>query len=116
MPFELQVALRYLLATLPPANWYPLIPRAADPDARRLLARGTLRRDDNTPILPAGRLLEPGAPLELFDEEVPRVGVRVVREWQMGRAPDAMPSAHAAVASSILANGEIRGRMTASSA
>jgi hypothetical protein len=80
--------LRYALATLPPANWFPLIPRAAVPDAPRMLARGTLRRDDDTPILPAGRLLEPATPLELFDEEVPRAGVRVVREWQMGRAPD----------------------------
>lgn len=79
--------MRYVLATLPPANWYPLIPRAATTDAPRVLARGTLRRDD-TPDLPAGRLLEPGRPLELFDEEVPRSGVRVVREWQMGRAPD----------------------------
>ena len=81
--------LRYVLAALPPPNWYPLIPKQQiDADDPRLLARGRLRREDDTPILPRGRLLEPDRPLDLFEEEVPRAGARVVREWQMGRAPN----------------------------
>jgi hypothetical protein len=85
--------LRYRLQTLPPPNWFPLIPQDdIDPTgalASRRLARGALRsEDDDAPIVPAGRLLEPGVPLSLYDEEVPRAGARVVREWELGRAPD----------------------------
>lgn len=39
-------------------------------------------------IAPEGRLLEPGQPLDLYDEEVTRTGARLTRVWQQGRAPD----------------------------
>lgn len=85
--------LPYSLQTLPPSNWYPLIPHDELDDAGELasrrLARGALVSEENDlPISPAGQLLEPGRPLDLYDEEVPRSGARVVREWRLARAPD----------------------------
>ena len=80
--------LRYVLQNLPPSNWYPLIPK----EGAGVLSRGLLRQDGTgSTIPPEGQLLEPGPPppaLDIFDEEVPRSGLRVVREWQLGRAPD----------------------------
>ena len=37
---------------------------------------------------PLGRLLEPGRPLALFEEEVPRAGARVVRRYEYARWAD----------------------------
>jgi hypothetical protein len=89
--------LTYKLATSVPPNWFPLLPSVDQENgeivARRLI-RGAMRRDGSDElILPEGRLLEsgqlePGRPLELYDEEVPRTGARVTRLWQQGRAPD----------------------------
>jgi hypothetical protein len=77
--------LRYRLMTRPPSNWIPLVPRRES----RLLERAAFRSEETDElILPEGQLLEPGQPLALFDEEIPRSGARVVREWQLGRAPD----------------------------
>lgn len=84
---------RYLLQTSVPRNWIPLLPKL-DRDASgavllRRLARGAMRDPSGgAPIPPRGRLLEPGAPLDLHDEEVPRTGARVVRLWTLGRAAD----------------------------
>lgn len=84
---------KYVLRTPIPRNWIPLLPRF-DRDGtgaviRRMLARGAIRERAGGPgIPPRGRLLEPGTPLDLFDEEVPRTGVRVRRIWTLGRAAD----------------------------
>lgn len=83
---------RYALQTPVPRNWIPLLPKlernaAGDVHFRRL-ARGAMRDPGGDPVAPRGRILEPGRPLELHEEEVPRVGARVTRVWTLGRAPD----------------------------
>ncbi|MER5334184.1 IPT/TIG domain-containing protein [Micromonospora sp. NPDC002717] len=84
---------RYLLQTPVPRNWVPLLPRF-DRDGTgsvtgRWLARGAMREPDGgAAIPPRGRLLEPGTPLEIYDEEVPRTGVRLTRLWTLGRSAD----------------------------
>jgi hypothetical protein len=86
-------ARRYTLQTSIPRNWIPLLPKL-DRDAggavlQRWLARGAMRDPAaGAPIPPQGRLLEPGVPLDLYDEEVPRAGARLVRLWTLGRAAD----------------------------
>ena len=84
---------RYVLQTPVPRNWIPLLPRfdrdGAGTVTRRLLARGAIREQVGGPgIPPLGRLLEPGSPLELYDEEVPRAGAQVSRLWTLGRGVD----------------------------
>ena len=74
---------RYRLATDVPAHWLPLLPSRMRTDAPpiALLRGGT----------PRGRILEPdrtpaGAnPLRIHEEEVPRAGARVIREYQYAR-------------------------------
>ncbi len=81
--------LRYVLQTVPPSNWYPLIPRD---EGERRLPLGALRDEATGALItPVGDVLRPAPTLpalEIFDEEVPRSGIRVLREWQLGRAPD----------------------------
>lgn len=82
---------RYVLQTPVPRQWIPLLPRYDRDDAgavaMRWLARGAMRdAADGTPISPRGRLLEPGTPLDIFDEEVPRAGIRLTRLWTLGRS------------------------------
>lgn len=84
---------RYVLQTPVPRNWIPLLPRfdtdGAGAVIRRLLARGAIREQAGGPgIPPLGRLLEPGVPLALYDEEVPRAGAQVSRLWTLGRGVD----------------------------
>jgi hypothetical protein len=84
--------LHYHLATTVPDYWVPLVPVRIDParpDVR--LRRGRVLLDRNgQPTTPSalGRVLEPGAPLSLFEEEVPRAGARVTRAWQYARWTD----------------------------
>ena len=84
--------LHYRLATTVPDYWLPLVPVRIDParpDIR--LQRGRVLLDrDGQPVAPGalGRVLEPGAPLSLFEEEVPRAGARVTRAWQYARWVD----------------------------
>lgn len=84
--------LHYRLATTVPDYWLPLVPVRIDParpDIR--LQRGRVLLDrDGEPVAPGalGRVLEPGAPLSLFEEEVPRAGARVTRAWQYARWAD----------------------------
>jgi len=78
---------RYLLQTPVPRNWIPLLPKKIEATGLRWLARGAMRDPaGGAPIPPRGRLLEPGVPLDLHDEEVPRTGARVTRLWTLGRA------------------------------
>lgn len=84
---------RYLLQTPVPRQWIPLLPKyvrdSSGMVATRWLARGAMRDPaDGTPIPARGRLLEPIAALDVYDEEVPRAGVRLTRLWTLGRAAD----------------------------
>ncbi|MER8186918.1 hypothetical protein [Kitasatospora sp. NPDC094015] len=79
---------RYVLATDVPGHWYPLVPQPLDPAAPqdvRLVLAG-LVRDEGTPAQPLGGLLREQQ--WLFEEEVPRSGVRVERSRQYTRWHD----------------------------
>ena len=82
--------LRYRLATAVPDHWIPFQPVRVDP-ARpdiRLRRAAALTRESGEPAYsrPLGRILEPDRPdLSLFEEEVPRSGLRLVRQWQHAR-------------------------------
>ncbi|MEH0845737.1 IPT/TIG domain-containing protein [Micromonospora sp. CPCC 205711] len=84
---------QYLLQTPVPRNWIPLLPRF-DRDTTgsvtaRWLARGAIREPGSgMAIPPRGRFLEPGVPLDIYDEEIPRAGVRLTRLWTLGRSAD----------------------------
>ncbi|MER5510054.1 hypothetical protein ABT052_32670 [Streptomyces sp. NPDC002766] len=79
---------RYRVVTEVPSHWYPLVPQAlADQESIRLRLVG-LARGDGTPRPPLGKLL--GETDWLYEEEVPRSGIRVERarqytRWQDGR-------------------------------
>ena len=80
-------AQRYRLASEVPDYWVPLMPvRTAD--GLRLKRGAVLTTDGEPRAVPAlGRILtpDPGKPLELYEEEVPREGVRVTRSYQYTR-------------------------------
>jgi hypothetical protein len=78
----------YRLATSVPDFWIPLV---RDGVGRLVRAALTRTRPDGQqePIAPLGRILEPETPsLAIYEEEVPRAGLRVVRAYQYARAPD----------------------------
>lgn len=77
--------LRYRLTTEIPAYWVPLLPVRMEQGLR--LKRGAVLNTDGAPKpVPAlGRILEAGQALSLFEEEVPREGVRVTRSYQFTR-------------------------------
>jgi len=77
----------YRLATDVPNNWVPLLPqRMADgSEALRLVRAAMLAADGSNEMRPARGPLLGGAPLALFDEEVPREGMRVTRSYQCTR-------------------------------
>jgi hypothetical protein len=79
--------LRYRLSTEIPDYWIPLMPARVGEGLR--LKRGAVLKTDGLPepIHSMGRILTPdsGRQLELFEEEVPREGVRVTRNYQYTR-------------------------------
>ena len=77
----------YRLAVDPPDHWTPLVPRADGHRSIRL-HRGEVALGDGRRFPPLGRLLEPGRPLVLFEEELPRSGLVVTRSWQLARSAD----------------------------
>jgi hypothetical protein len=80
--------LKYRLATDIPDYWIPLVPvQTADKRSVRLRRGRLLASTGGGTTLPAplGRILEPGKPLSLFEEEVPRSGARIMRAWQLAR-------------------------------
>jgi hypothetical protein len=85
-------ALHYRLATTVPNYWLPLVPvRIAPdrPDVRLRRGRVLLDRGGEPTTPPAlGRVLDPGQPLEVYEEEVPRAGARVTRAYQYARWSD----------------------------
>jgi hypothetical protein len=78
---------QYRLATEVPSNWTPLLPqRVADPPSLRLVRAAMLAPDGTNAIRHAlGELLNAAAQLQLFDEEVPREGVKVTRQFERAR-------------------------------
>ena len=78
---------RYRLATEVPAHWVPLLPQRNGPGAPGLrLVRAQLLGLDGQPTpRPARSVLLGGAALALYDEEVPREGLRVLRGYQCAR-------------------------------
>jgi hypothetical protein len=80
--------LRYRLTTVVPDYWAPLLPVATPKGLR--LQRGAVLNTNGArqPAHALGRILEPDRPLALFDEEVPREGVRVTRSYQFTRWTD----------------------------
>jgi len=84
---------RYRLQSQVPPHWVPFIPQrleAESPQVRlrraRLLAWSEL--DDPAIAGPKGALLMPDKPMELFEEEIPKSGVQVIRQWQLARGQD----------------------------
>ena len=79
--------LRYRLSTEIPDYWIPLMPARAGQGLR--LKRGAVLNTDGlpAPVHALGRILNPdrGRALELYEEEVPREGVRVTRNYQYTR-------------------------------
>lgn len=77
--------LQYRLTTEVPDYWFPLMPVRMEQGLR--LRRGAvLQTDGSRTFLSAqGRILESNADLSLFEEEVPREGIRVTRSYQFTR-------------------------------
>jgi hypothetical protein len=80
--------LSYLLATAVPDYWIPLLPVQSEAGLR--LQRGkVLKLDGQLDTVGAkGRVLDADRPLAIFEEEIPREGVRVTRSWQLARWHD----------------------------
>lgn len=79
----------YRLATDVPDHWFPLVPVPGDQPGSVRLVRGRMRTaEGEPPAQPWGTLLRPGERLALFDEEVPRAGVRVTRRDERARWSD----------------------------
>lgn len=77
----------YRLASDVPAHWVPLLPqRQAAPDGSLRLVRAAMLRPDGSNVVQTARgAILGGPPLKLYDEEVPREGLRVVRGYQCTR-------------------------------
>jgi hypothetical protein len=79
--------LRYRLSTEIPDYWIPLMPARAGEGLR--LKRGAVLRTDGSPepVSAKGRILtpDPSRELEMYEEEVPREGVRIIRNYQYTR-------------------------------
>lgn len=81
---------RYLLTSTVPENWIPLLPVQRFDDHGRIisrLVRGAMLEPDGSQAVHTarGQLLNPAGRLELFDEEVPREGIRVDRRCRVTR-------------------------------
>jgi hypothetical protein len=82
----------YKLVTKVPDNWVPLLPVKSDEGLR--LRRGKVLKVDGPPgfIAAQGNILQPDVTsesgLRVFEEEIPREGIRVTRHYQMTRWHD----------------------------
>jgi hypothetical protein len=76
---------RYRLATETPDYWVPLLPVKTEQGLR--LRRGAVLNTDGPPepVQSMGRILESGQELSMFEEEIPREGIRVTRGYQFAR-------------------------------
>ena len=80
--------LHYQLATTVPDYWIPLLPVQSEAGLR--LQRGKVLHVDGQlkTVGAKGRVLNIEGPLAIFEEEIPREGVRVTRTWQLARWHD----------------------------
>jgi hypothetical protein len=91
-PDQSNEMLEYKLATEVPNNWVPLVPVQSSAGLR--LKRGKMLKPDGSQELVGakGRILNPpgsnGNGLAIFEEEIPREGVRVTRTYQLARWQD----------------------------
>jgi hypothetical protein len=82
----------YKLATKAPDNWVPLLPVQSNEGLR--LRRGKVLKADGPPefIDAQGNILRPQVTsengLSIFEEEIPREGIRVTRHYQLTRWHD----------------------------
>jgi len=86
-PTQPETTLHYRLASEVPAPWIPLIPQQVDQGTGNIrLRRGAMLMPDgsNQLAVAQGRILS-GNELSLYEEEVPRSGVRVTRSYQHAR-------------------------------
>ncbi len=81
--FEAGAELQYLLQTAVPPHWIPLVPVPLGTKGGFKLRKGTMSDTDDS----IGVLLDP-TPFTLFEEEVPREGVRVRRVPSLARTRD----------------------------
>jgi len=84
-PASVPDTLRYRLSTEVPDYWVPLLPVKTNQGLR--LKRGAVLKTDGVTesVHAQGRILESGQELSLFEEEVPREGMRVTRSYQFTR-------------------------------
>jgi hypothetical protein len=80
----------YRVSTEVPEHWFALNPEEITPGSMRLRLLTRQRPGPVTPVEvePLGRVLSPGPDLRIFEEEVPREGIRVQRAWQLARGSD----------------------------
>jgi hypothetical protein len=83
---------RYLLSSTVPPNWIPLLPvqpTASNPK-QSLLRKGAILQPDGSGAVhhAKGELLTSVANLLIYDEEVPREGVRITRQRRASRWTD----------------------------
>jgi hypothetical protein len=84
-PGDVPDVLRYRLTTEVPDYWIPLLPVQTKDGLR--LRRGAVLKTDGTKerLSAGGSILEAGEGLSLFEEEVPREGLRITRAYQFTR-------------------------------
>jgi len=84
--------LMYSLATEVPNNWIPLLPVRTSTGLRLQRAKVRKVSGDSEFIAARGRILNPDLngqrSLKIFEEEIPREGVRVTRHYQVTRWQD----------------------------
>ena len=77
---------RYILQNSIPDHWLPMVPvKVPNTEAEFRFRRGLMDRPDGAPIPAQGRILEPEHALIMHEEEIPRIGARVQRHYQMAR-------------------------------
>jgi hypothetical protein len=81
---------RYLLSTTVPPYWIPLLPvqlSIAPAQIVSRLKRGAVLQPDGSQLVhrAQGRVLNAAGSLLLYDEEIPREGIRVTRHYQLAR-------------------------------
>ena len=77
----------YQLEQIPPANWIPMVP-VVSPSGARYFRRGILVRPGYGDVHATADLLQPGQPLFVADECIPREGAEVIRYFRRTRWTD----------------------------
>lgn len=81
-----------LASEMPPPWWIPFLPERIDEDGSMRLRRGRMHQWDDmdgaATGCQGGLLGTPGRPFYIEEEEVPRSGVTLSRNWQVARGAD----------------------------